>query len=207
MEYPLIGEPLQVAGLPVNEIGARLESELKRRGVDQQPKVAVGVREYSSHNIIVSGLVNEPGTKVLRREAIPLYVVIADAQPRPEAGQALIISHEGGQRTTVDLTDSQAKGKLIFPGDVITLEAKSQQFFYIGGSVRAPGQKEFHPGITLTQAVLGAGRKLSDGGDVKIMRQSENGLLITTTYDLKSIVSGKTPDASVQPDDRIEVAP
>lgn len=207
LEYSLTGEPLPVVGLTTDEIRARLESELKRRAIQENPKVTVGVREYSSHNVIVSGLVSEPGEKVLRREAIPLYVVIADAQPRPEAGQAVIISHDGGKRITADLTDAQAMGKLVFPGDVINVQKKSEQFFYIGGNVRVPGQKDFHTGITLTQAVLGAGRKLSDGGNVNVTRQNESGLLATTTYNLKSIVAGKTPDPLVEPNDRIEVAP
>lgn len=207
LEYALIGEPLQVAGLTTSEIGARLEYELKRRAIQENPKVTVGVREYASHNVIVSGLVSEPGEKVLRREAIPLYVVIADAQPRPDAGQAVIISHDGGKRTTADLTDAQAMGKLVFPGDVIHVQKKSDQFFYIGGNVRVPGQKDFHTGITLTQAVLGAGKKLSGGGNINVTRQNESGLLETTTYNLKNIVAGKTPDPLVQPNDRIEVAP
>jgi tetratricopeptide (TPR) repeat protein/protein involved in polysaccharide export with SLBB domain len=207
LEYSLIREPLPVAGLTTDEIAARLESELKRRGIQENPKVTVGVHEYLSHNVIVSGLVSEPGEKGFRREAIPLYVVIADAQPRPEAGQAVIIAHNGGRRTIVDLTDSRAMSKLVFPGDVINVQKKSEQFFYIGGNVRVPGQKVFHPGITLTQAVLGAGRKLSDGGNVNVTRQNESGLLATTTYSLQSIVAGKTPDPPVQANDRIEVAP
>ena len=41
----------------------------------------------SSHTILVSGLVKEPGPRIIKREAIPLYVVVADAQTLPEAGQ------------------------------------------------------------------------------------------------------------------------
>jgi len=87
LEHPLLPDPLQVSGLTVEEITSRIENDLKRRALDST-KVTVGVRDYASHAILVSGLVKEAGTKILRREAIPLYVVVADAQPLPEAARA-----------------------------------------------------------------------------------------------------------------------
>jgi protein involved in polysaccharide export with SLBB domain len=82
IEYPLAGDPLVVAGMTTDEIAARISTELRRRAVHDDPQVIASVREYSSHAVIVSGLVAEPGSKIIRREAIPLYVVLADAQPR-----------------------------------------------------------------------------------------------------------------------------
>lgn len=209
LDYPPLGEPLQVVGLTTDEITARLVSELKRRAIHESPKVGVWVREYASHTIMVSGLVNDAGSKILRREAIPLYVVIADAQLRPEAHQVLIVPHATGRRMTVNLADPSAISTLIYPGDVVIAQAGSPQFFYVGGRVSAPGQKDFHPGITLTQAIMIAGRGLSEGGNVKVKvkRQDASGLLTTLSYNLKDIVSGKAPDPLVQPDDRIEVVP
>src|SRR3712207_9203005 len=58
-------------------------------------QLVVSVREYVSHSVVVAGLVNDPGTKALRREAMPLYVVLAEAQPRPEAGMATIVKTDG----------------------------------------------------------------------------------------------------------------
>ncbi|MGH9901663.1 MAG: polysaccharide biosynthesis/export family protein, partial [Pyrinomonadaceae bacterium] len=205
LEYPLAGNPLRVAGMTCDEIRDILTAELKRRAIDQNPELAVGVREYVSHNVIVSGLVAEPGTKVLRREAVPLYVLIAEAQPRPEAGQVRIVSHAAGRTTTAGILDHAAMNTLVYPGDVLTVEARPAQFFYIGGAVETPGQKDFQPGMTLTQGILKAGGNLSAGGEVKIMRQGEDGLLATTSYRLKEIVAGKMPDPLLRPDDRIEV--
>ena len=85
LEHPMLAEPLVAGGLTVDEITSRLESELKRRALVDNPRVSVGVRDYASHTVLVSGLVKESGPKILRREAIPLYVVVADAQPLPEA--------------------------------------------------------------------------------------------------------------------------
>ncbi len=207
LEYPLLSEPLQVAGLTTDEIGARLAYELKRGAINEHPEVAVAVREYVSHTIIVSGLVSDPGTKVLRREAIPLYVVIADAQLRPEAGQVVIDSRATGQKTTVDLTNQAALRMLVYTSDIVTIEARPRQFFYIGGQVGSPGQKDFHRGMTLTQAILASGGELSRKGTVKIMRQNKDGLLTTASYSLKDILSGRSPDPILEPDDRIGVEP
>src|SRR5688572_10547287 len=70
LEHPLLAEPMQVGGLTVEEITSRIQDDLKRRALDST-KVTIGVRDYASHAILVSGLVREPGTKILRREAIP----------------------------------------------------------------------------------------------------------------------------------------
>ena len=204
LEYPLAGDPVPVARLTPEEIAALLVAELKRRAIDENPEVIVGVREYTSHNVIVSGLVHDPGTKVLRREAVPLYVIIADAQPRPEAEEVRVVSI-AGQKATVSLGDAAALNLLVRPGDVITVEKSLPQFFYIGGLVSAPGQKNFRAGLTLTQAILSSGGELSRGGTVHLLRQDGKGFLTTTTYKLKSLTAGKEADPLIRPDDRIEV--
>ncbi len=206
LEYPLAGEPLQVNGLTTDEIDARLTAKIK---VYENPQVVVSVRDYVSHSVIVSGLVTEPGTKALRREAVPLYVVLAEAQPRPEAGRATIL-RSGGQSLVVDLSDTKATATLIVPNDVITLSAlppAPPQFFYVGGQVVAPGQKDFHAGMTLTQAVLASGGVTRFAGSkVKVSRQGTDGRLVSTEYNLKQIEAGKVPDPVLQAGDRLEVS-
>jgi protein involved in polysaccharide export with SLBB domain len=206
LEYPLAGDPLQVSGLTTDEIDARLTAAIK---IYENPQVVVSVRDYMSHNVIVAGLVNEPGTKVLRREAVPLYVLLAEAQPRPEAGRATIL-RTGGQSFTVDLSDTKATAMLVMPGDVITLSAlppAPPQFLYIGGQVASPGQKDFHAGMTLTQAVLASGGVTRFAGSkVKISRQGADGRLVSTEYNLKQIEAGKIPDPVLQPGDRLEIS-
>jgi protein involved in polysaccharide export with SLBB domain len=97
LEHPSLSEPLAAAGLTVDEITERIKNDLKRRALTDT-KVSIGVRDYVSHTILVSGLVKEAGTKVLRREAIPLYVVVADAQPLAEAAGVSLVRSETGER-------------------------------------------------------------------------------------------------------------
>ena len=205
LEYPLAGEPLQVAGLTTEEIDKQLTAAVK---VYENPEIVVSVREYASHAVIVTGLVNDPGTKVLRREAVPLYVVLAEAQPRPEAGRATVM-RPGGQSLEVKLADAKAMATLVTPGDVITLAAlppAPPQFFYVGGAVNSPGQKDFHQGMTLTKAVLASGGTTRFAGSkVKVARQGADGRLVTTEYNLKQIEAGKIPDPVLEAGDRLEV--
>lgn len=205
LEHPLLTEPLNVVGLTTDEIGSRIELDLKRRAVHENPHVLVGVREYSSHAVLISGLVKEPGTKVLRREAIPLYVVIADAQPLPDAGRAVVKSHQKGEPIFVDLTDSKGMDLLVYPGNVITLERNPVQFFYIGGEVKVPGEKPYRPHLTLTQAILSAGGVNKKGLKAELAREGAPGILGITKYKLKEIYAGRWPDPEVFPGDRIMV--
>ncbi len=207
LEFPLAGEPLFVAGMTTDEIDARLSSELKRRAVLTEPQVVVGVREYRSHTIVVSGLVHNPGIKILRREAMPLYALLAEAQPRPDAGRVTVMSGATQQSSTFSLGDASVMNRLAQAGDVITVEARPPQFYFIGGQVLAPGQKDFHQGLTLTQAILASGGKTRFAGThARILRTGTDGHLINIEFNLKAIEAGKTPDPNLQPGDRVELS-
>jgi tetratricopeptide (TPR) repeat protein/protein involved in polysaccharide export with SLBB domain len=207
LTYPALAEPLKVAGLTAEQIASSLGAALKLRAGGAGPEVAVGVREYASHAIIVSGMVKEAGTKILQREGVPLYVVIAYAQPEQGAGRALVVSRATGRSTSVDLSDANETKMLVRPGDVITVTTMPEQYVYVSGAVRQPGQKRFYTGLTLTQAVLAAGGALSAQSSalVAVTRQGEDGRLGTTRYSLADIGAGRTPDPRMRPGDRVEV--
>jgi protein involved in polysaccharide export with SLBB domain len=203
IDFPLADGPIPVAGLTTRDITARLISELKRLGVEEQTSVAVGVRQYASHTVIVTGLVGSPGTKILRREAVPLYVLLAEVQPRPDGARAVIM-RAGALAQVVDLSDSATLNFIVRPGDVINVTARPPDFYYIGGRITYPGQKSFQPGITLVQAILAAGGLARDNV-VELSREGSDARLATTTFNLKAIKSGKAQDPKLQPGDRIEV--
>lgn len=207
LDYPLLKDPLTVAGMTTDELSAQLVAEFRHRNIYDKPQVRVSVREYASHAVLVSGLVSDPGTKILRREAIPLYVVVAEAQPKPEAGRAVIVSHSTGKITNVDLNDAAGLNTLVLTGDVITLTVRPPEFYYVGGEVGAPGQKDFHSGITLTQALLASGgASRPEVARVRVLRAGPDGRLSPTEYNLREIENGVVPDPQLQPGDRIEVS-
>ncbi len=207
LNYPPLAEPLKVTGLTTDEIASQLDARLKRSDAVANPEVTVAVREYASHAIILSGMVKDAGTKILRREGVPLYVIIAYAQPLPDAGQALVMSHATGRSSSIDLSDTGAMKMLVRPGDVITVQARTKQYFYIAGAIKEPGQKEFHTGLTLGQAILVAGGLTSPLTTVvTIARQDSDGRLTMTKHDLTNIREGKSPDPLIQAGDRIEIS-
>ena len=204
LEHPTLPEPILVVGLTAAEIATKMETELAKRALIENAKVTVGVRDYASHSVLVSGLVKDPGTKFLRREAIPLYVVVADAQPLPEAAKVTVVRNEPSKIFEIDLTQPADMNLLVRSGDVVTLHRNVTQFIYVGGEVKFPGEKTFRRGLTLTQVIISAG-VFPKAKRAEIGRDNGEGFVVETRFSLKDIQSGKTVDPLLQPGDRIMV--
>ena len=205
LEHPILAEPLSVSALTTEEIGIKIQDDLKKRALIDNPQVTVGVRDYASHSIHVTGLVKDSGTKFLRREAIPLYVVVADADPLPEAAKVTVLRREQNQMFEIDLTKVADMSLLVRPGDVINLQRNETQFIYVGGEVKAPGEKIFRRGITLTQAILSAGGMTPKSKVAEIDRDDGKGFLVKTSFRLNDIQTGKMMDPLLRPGDRITI--
>ena len=204
IDIPLAGGAISVGGLTAEEIQSRISTELKRRAVEENAQVSVGVRQYLSHSVMVTGLVINPGTRYLRRERVPLYLILAESQLRHDGGRVVIL-RDGSPGTPHDLRDPETINLSVQPGDVITVTSRPEEFYYVGGRINHPGQKTFQPGITLLQAILAAGGTPRQESRVEISRDGGDGRLVTTLYNLKEIKSGTVGDPKLQPGDRIEV--
>ncbi len=171
-------------------------------------RVTVRVRDYASHSVNVTGLVANPGTRPLRRENVPLFVLLSEAQRLPEA-RWVMISRVGQPPLLVDLNDQQAASVLLKSGDAVkVLGATSESFgfIYSGGALNSPGQKAFSPGMTLQQAILTSGGLTRNASTkAKLARQGSDGRLVTLEYNLTQIEAGKLADPILQPGDRIVV--
>jgi protein involved in polysaccharide export with SLBB domain len=202
LEYPLLSAPLAVAGMTTDEIAKLLTDEIK---VIKTARVSVSIRDYASHTVVITGLVDSPGRKTMRREAVPLFAVLAEALPRPEASLATLV-HNGNSQT-VALINEQAMSTLVLPGDVITISGgAAARFVYVGGDVASRGEKEFREGMTLTQAILSAGGVARGSKtSVKVARRNSDGFLMSSEYNLQSIQEGKSQDPLLEAGDRIEV--
>lgn len=204
IDFPVAGGAIMVAGKTTEEIQARIAAELKRRAVEDNAQVSVGVRQYSSHSVMVNGLVVNPGTRYLRREAVPLYVVLAESQLRNDAGR-IVIRRGGSSAQPLVLTDPETLNVSVQSGDVITVSNKPEEFYYIGGRINFPGQKTFQPGITLLQAILAAGGVPLKENRVELSRAGADGKLTTVRYSIKNIKGGAVEDPKLQPGDRVEI--
>ena len=210
IDYPLAGEMVEVAGLTAEEIEELLKNKIK---LFENPQISVKVREHASHAINVLGLVEKPGEKYLQREAIPLFIIRAEAIVQPRANIA-IIKRANSDTERINLKDSKSDSVLIFPGDIIEFKsdandfsnAGTPQFYYIGGSIASAGQKDFYAGLTLTQAILASGGlKKSNAKKVIIRRKNEEGLLSPHEFNLQLIKDGKQPDPQIFAGDTIEI--
>lgn len=210
IDYPLAGEMISVLGLTVEDIEDFLREKIK---LYENPQVSVKIREYNSHTYTVLGLVEKSGEKFLQREAIPLFVVRAEAIVQSKANRATI-KRKDSDTQTIDLKDPKYGETLVFSGDIVEFSfedaagniAKVPQFYYIGGEIVSGGQKDFYQGITLTQAILASGGlKKSTVKKVIVRRKNEAGMLTPTEYDLKAIKDGKSADPAIEAGDTIEI--
>lgn len=204
IDLPLAGGTVSVAGFTPEEIQTRIAAELKRRAMENNAQVSVGVRQYLSHSVTITGLVINPGMRFLRREQVPLYVVLAESQLRNDGGR-VVIMRGGTPGEPHDLSDQATLNLNVQSGDVITVTNRPEQFYYIGGRISYPGQKTFQPGITLLQAILAAGGTSRQENRVEISREGADGRLVTIPYNIKQIKAGAAADPKLQPGDRIEI--
>lgn len=210
IDYPLAGGMVSVGGLSIEEIEEFLTSKIS---LYENPQVSVKVREYASHPITVLGAVENSGEKFIQREAVPLFVIKAEAVIKSDADE-VSIRRAASAVETFNLNDPKTDEVLILTGDIVEFKntAASRKsggaadFFFIGGNVVSGGQKEFHEGLTLTQAILASGGlKKSNAKSVTIRRKNEEGLLKPQAFNLKEIKNGKIPDPEIRPGDTIEI--
>lgn len=210
IDYPLAGELLLVAGLTTDEIEDLLREKIT---LYDNPKISVKIRDYASHQISVLGLVEKPGEKFLQREAIPLFVIKAEAIVQAKANQ-VVIRRANSQVESYSLNDAKTDETLIMPGDIVEFSfsatAKQNQseakFYFIGGEIILPGQKDFHEGLTLSQAIVAAGGlRKSNVKTIYVRRKNAEGLLVTTEFNFKGIKEGKVPDPVLESGDIVEV--
>ncbi len=157
-----------------------------------------GLHEYASYTLVVEGLVQNPGTKSLQREALPLAAVDAEAQPLPEAARVTVVRNRN-QILETDLNYTADMRFLVRPGDVVTLHPHINEFLYVVGKVKFPGEKTYRFGLTLMQAIIMAGGTTSNVAE--IVRDGDE--VVGTRFDLKAIEAGKAADPLVKARDRI----
>jgi protein involved in polysaccharide export with SLBB domain len=204
IDLPVAGGPISVAGLTPEEIQNRITAELKRRAIEDGAQVSVGVRQFVSHSVVLTGLVSVPGTRFLRREAVPLYVILAESQLHNDAGRVVII-RAGITGPALDLTDPATLNVTVRSGDVIAISVRPEEFYYIAGRINYPGQKSFQRGITLLQAILAGGGTPKNESLIEISREGPGGMLVTTRFDMREIKAGRMADPKLLAGDRIEV--
>jgi len=207
IDFPLAGDHVVVAEQTIDAVEESLVSGIT---LFPDPQVEVKVRQYGSHQIKVSGLVDNAGEKNLQREAIPIFVIKADAIVSQKATKVLITRAPLLKAEAYDLRDAATDNVLVYPGNSVEFagdigSAASTGAYFISGEVLSGGQKDLTYGLTLYQAVIASGGPKGDPKKAIVRRKNDKGLLVATEYNLRSIKEGRMMDPILAPGDVIEV--
>lgn len=210
IEFPLAGESPAVVDKTIDQIEGLLAAAIT---LYSNPQIEVKVREYVSHKIIISGMAERVGEVRLQREALPLFVIRAEALVSSAATKVNIRRQDVVTVEAYDLRDEKTGDVLVYPGDSVEFTTEwhapsvaTIRFFYIAGEVNLTGQREFIDGMTLFQAVTASGGTKGDPNRATLRRKGDKGMLNVAEYDLRAIRDGKASDPALQPGDMIEIS-
>jgi len=207
IDFPLAGEDPMVEGMTLEEAEDALSAKIT---LYPNAHVTIGVRDYASHKITVTGMASLKGERSLRREAMPLFTIRADAGVDPSATKVLIRRTDMAKPEVYALNEDATGDVLVYPGSIVEFAAdagssSTKSFFYIAGQIASPGQREMHSGMSLMQAVMASGGTTSKATKAAVRRKSSKGTLTVAEYDLRRILDGRSADPLLEPGDMIEI--
>lgn len=208
IDYPLATTIVKVRGLTSDAAAELLRASIK---LYSNPQVEAKVERYLSHAITVTGLADNGGQKYLRREAMPLFALRAETEPKAEA--RIVSIRRSGVDTieTHDLANGATDNLLIFAGDTVTFLAapasappSAPAYYIVSGEVGSAGRRAIRPGLTLSQAIESAGGVKAKAGKAVIRRPGAGGTRISE-FDLAAIAKKRSADPQLMPGDVVEV--
>jgi polysaccharide export outer membrane protein len=216
ISLPALGA-VRVGSKSIEAIQALIEKELSSKGVLQNPRVGVSVKEYRSRRIAVIGEVNAPGVYAIHENVTTLMDMLTLAGgPTGDAGQiAHVLRKEKGKfqpiRITVDLQELFDQGSFelnaVLQGDDIIYVPKAP-LIYVYGSVRAPGGYALSRSMRALEAIALAGglsRDADKRASFLVRRGGPTGAEQVLGLDVYRIESGKDPDVFLQEGDVVHV--
>ena len=204
IDYPLAGGMVPVKGLTTSNIEAILAKSVK---IFENPRVSVKVVSHRSHRVEVSGELERPGTTVLQRDAMPLFVIRAQRLVRPSSVAAVI--YRDGKEILVQAGTKRFDEELIFPGDRITFhseETMPRRTATVNGEGFENEKVDFAEGTTLSKLIEKVtGKKAKGISRASIVRTDVKGRTRSFKYKMSNIRKGKESDPTIENGDRIEI--
>ncbi|MBP7474346.1 MAG: polysaccharide biosynthesis/export family protein [Pyrinomonadaceae bacterium] len=200
IDYPLAGPIVTIGNKTTDEAAAMLRSAIK---LFANPQVEVKVQYYLSRSFTVVGLADNPGEKVLRREAMPIFAIRAESEVHREATTARITRAATAAVESYVLSDPATDNVLILAGDRIEFveERKAPEVPQI---TFAGIKKPLVAGMKLSQVIIEALGQNPVPKQVVLRRSNEKGTTISA-YDIKAIKKGKILDPVLLVGDVIEI--
>ncbi len=200
IDYPLAGPSVMILSKTTDETAAMLRSAIK---LYANPQFEVRVQHYLSGSFIVEGIADNPGEKVLRREAMPIFAIRAESEVRREATTVRITRSATITVETYSLTDAATDNLLVLKGDKVEFvaEKKTPAAYYTFGGVK----KALVVGTRLSQAVSDILGAKAEPRRAVLRRRNESGTSSIVEHDIKAIKKGKAIDPILASGDVIEI--
>jgi polysaccharide biosynthesis/export protein len=209
---PLAGT-VKVGGLAPAQAEALIARRLSDGDFFTNPRVSVLEKEFATQGISVLGEVQKPGVYPLPGPRKLFDAISAAGGTTPRAGSTVSLLHRGdSQRLEIvalsfDGESSSQSNVYVYPGDTVVVSKAG--VVYVVGDVRLPGgfvMENSH--MTMLQAfAMAQGANPTAALDrAKLIRKagSENQAQ-ETLISLKKVLSAKSPDMNLQPEDIIFV--
>ena len=206
---PMLGN-VTLAGLSTAQAEGVVAKRLQERGFFNDPEVAVFVKEYATAGISVLGEVQKPGIYPLMGSRTLLDAISAAGGTTPKAGKSVTITHrdELGSPETILLSHNNGKtmtNVAVRPGDTVVV-SKAGMVYVIGAVKEPTGIILENPHLTVLQAIAMAHgtNPTASLKSTKLIRKA-NTSPQELPIPLDTILSAKSPDLELQPDDIVFV--
>ncbi len=183
INFPLIGN-VAVGGLTVAAAEQRIQQRLREGGFVNRPQVTIQTVQIRSSQISILGQVNKPGRFPIELVGSRVSEMIAAAGGVVPGGADIVtlVGHRDGQPIKIDidlpLILQSGRSDLDVPvanGDIIYVDRAPTLYIY--GEVQRPGQHRVERGMTVQQALAGAGGLTARGTQrgLRVHRKGEDG--------------------------------
>jgi polysaccharide export outer membrane protein len=206
---PMLGN-IKIAGLSTQAAEGTVAQGLEEKGFFNDPQVSIFVKEYATAGISVLGEVQKPGIYPLPGKRTLLDAISAAGGVTPKSGKTVTITHRDAMDDPESVSLSREDGQtmtnlVVLPGDTIVISKAGM--VYVVGDVKEPtGIIMDNPHLTVLQAVAMA-HGTNPTAKLKSARliHKANSSPQDTPIPLDKILSAKSPDVELQPDDVVFV--
>jgi polysaccharide export outer membrane protein len=207
---PLAGT-VQVGGLTPVQAEALIAKRLSDGNFFNDPRVSVLEKEFTTQGISVLGEVQKPGVYQMPGPRKLFDALSAAGGTTARAGNTVSLFHRSDSQQTEVITmsyDGKSSSNIfVYPGDTVVVSKAG--VVYVVGDVRLPGgfvMENSHMTILQAYAMAqGAGPTAALDRAKLIRKAGLESHPQETLISLKNILSAKSPDFNLQPDDIVFV--
>ena len=206
---PMLGD-IKIAGLSTHAAEGAVAEGLEEKGFFNDPQVSIFVKEYATAGISVLGEVQKPGIYPLPGKRTLLDAISAAGGVTPKSGKTVTITHrdaiDSPELVSLSRDDGQTMTNMeVRPGDTIVVSKAGM--VYVVGDVKEPtGIILDNPHLTVLEAIAMA-HGTNPTAKLKAARliHRANSSPQDTPIPLDKILSAKSPDLELHPDDVVFV--